>query len=90
MSCESEYILINCPECAAFCCEVSCKENAIAFFHGNIMVEGQKCVSCSDRGGGNLPLCIERCDKSEAKNRIEEISSAKKRENAVSALYYKA
>lgn len=84
-------MLINCPECGEDGCSLFCKEGALAFFHGNVMIEEAKCVLCGEwKGVGTIPVCIAGCKHGGAQKIIEDESVDCKRGRAVETLaFYK-
>jgi Fe-S-cluster-containing dehydrogenase component len=84
---KTEYILIYCANCREDGCTVACPAAALAFFHGNIMIEAAKCGGCvKSKGGGDIPSCVTDCKKSDEKKIFEETDSKIKRKNACEAL----
>ena len=78
--------MIQCPECGVWPCVVSCKENALSFFYGGLIVQTAKCAACPDFLEDAIPRCVADCAKSAVKRLVEEESVEEKRKNAAAAL----
>jgi Fe-S-cluster-containing dehydrogenase component len=84
---KNDYFLIYCADCREDGCTVACSASALAFFHGNIMIEAAKCAICAKwEGAGVIPSCVSGCKKSADKKIIEETDAKTKRKNACEAL----
>ncbi|MDR3325496.1 MAG: hypothetical protein LBS82_05900 [Spirochaetaceae bacterium] len=82
-----EIMLISCLDCGADGCALFCAEGAIAFFHGNVMVEAAKCAACGSwKGAATIPACISGCARGGGKTIIEVECVDNKRGRAVEAL----
>lgn len=87
MDTESSFIIVRCLECTHTGCAVVCESTALAFMHGDLLVDTQKCPKCS--GGGlkqGLPECIADCEYAIQKAIITEMTIEDKRTQAVNAL----
>jgi Fe-S-cluster-containing dehydrogenase component len=84
---EDYFIIVRCLECTQKGCVVVCKNTALAFMHGDLLVDAQKCPECSS---GNfkrgLPACIADCKYAIQKAIITEPTVEDKRALAVNAL----
>jgi hypothetical protein len=92
MNLENDYKLIHCAGCAQYPCSVSCKNTALAFSRGDLIIESAKCAGCKDavaQGAakqGGIPACIAQCKHSGEKAIITIIGVESKRAKAVCAM----
>jgi Fe-S-cluster-containing dehydrogenase component len=87
MDTENYLIIVRCLECTSKGCAVVCDNTALAFMHGDLLVDIQKCPKCN--GGGlkqGLPECIADCEYAIQKAIITELTVEEKRTQAVNAL----
>ncbi|MDR2097806.1 MAG: hypothetical protein LBP37_04725 [Spirochaetaceae bacterium] len=84
---ETDFIIVRCLECTRGGCDVVCKNTALAFMHGDLLVDTRKCPKCSSGGlKQGLPECIAECEYAVQKAIITEITIEEKRTQAVNAL----
>jgi Fe-S-cluster-containing dehydrogenase component len=87
MDTEDYFIIVRCLECTQNGCSIVCKNTALAFMHGDLLIDAQKCPKCS---GGNLkqglPECVADCKYAMQKAIITETTVEDKRIQAVNAL----
>jgi Fe-S-cluster-containing dehydrogenase component len=87
MGTENYFIIVRCLECTYSGCAVVCGKAALAFMHGDLLVDTRKCPECY--GGGlkqGLPKCIADCGYAIQKAIITEMTIEEKRTQAVNAL----
>ena len=83
----SGFIIVRCLECAHSGCAVVCDNTALAFMHGDLLVDTQKCPNCFDGGlKQGLPDCIADCEYAVQKAIITGMTVEDKRTQAVNAL----
>ncbi|MDR1363857.1 MAG: hypothetical protein LBJ35_07420 [Spirochaetaceae bacterium] len=84
---ESCFLIVRCLECTRKGCAVICKNAALAFMHGDLLIDTQKCKGCKDsRFKQGLPECIADCAYASQKAIITETSVEDKRTQAVNAM----
>ena len=87
MDTEGGFIIIRCLECTHKGCAVVCENTALAFMHGDLLVDTQKCPKCYDGGlKQGLPGCIADCGYAVQKAIITGMTIEEKRTQAVNAL----
>jgi Fe-S-cluster-containing dehydrogenase component len=84
---ENYFIIVRCLECTHRRCAVVCDNAALAFMHGDLLVDTQKCPKCSAGSlKQGLPMCIADCKYAIQKAIITETTIEEKRTQAVNAL----
>jgi Fe-S-cluster-containing dehydrogenase component len=87
MDTESCFLIVRCIECTQKVCAVICKNAALAFMHGDLLIDTQKCLGCNMSGfKQGLPECVADCTYASQKAIITETSIDDKRTQAVNAL----
>jgi hypothetical protein len=87
MDTENCFIIVRCLECAYNNeCAIVCKNTALAFMHGDLLVDTQKCPKCSaGRLKQGLPECVADCKHALQKAIITEMTVEDKRVQAVNS-----
>jgi Fe-S-cluster-containing hydrogenase component 2 len=80
---KSEFIHISCKDCISATCKIQCKENALLFVAGNLILTTNKCASCAQYEDRKIPACIYNCPKSETKTIVTGKSNDIKRQEIV-------
>lgn len=84
---ENCFIIVRCLECKHKGCAVVCDNTALAFMHGDLLVDTQKCPKCYDGGlKQGLPVCIADCGYAVQKAIITGLTIEDKRTQAANAL----
>ncbi|GHU44915.1 hypothetical protein FACS1894190_16730 [Spirochaetia bacterium] len=86
MKTDNIYILIRCIDCEQKTCRVTCKQTAIAFVHGDVLVERGKCGECGMATKGAIPECVENCKHGTEKAILTIADAEEKRSKAAYAL----
>jgi Fe-S-cluster-containing hydrogenase component 2 len=85
MTDQNQFILIRCQDCSQGFCAVHCAEGTLAFMHGDLLIDTQKCGNCPQKAA-EIPRCVAECKHSGEKFLIDQVPVEDKRTQAVNAM----